>query len=89
MIKFTLYSRLYCHLCDDMLQALEAFRARAVFEVEVLDIDRDDVLLGQYDELVPVLVGHQSGANGVQLCHYHLDLEKVSAFLAAQPGGAR
>lgn len=85
MIKFTLYSRLYCHLCDDMLQALEALRALAVFEVEVLDVDSDAALLAQYDELVPVLVGHRTGMVGLQLCHYHLDVETVSAFLATQP----
>lgn len=86
MVKFTLYSRLYCHLCDDMLQALEALRALSVFEVDVLDVDRDEALLAQYDELVPVLVGCRDGATVVQLCHHHLDVEKVSVFLAAQPG---
>ncbi|MDP3843292.1 MAG: glutaredoxin family protein [Oxalobacteraceae bacterium] len=86
MVKFTLYSRLYCHLCDDMLQALEALRALSVFEVDVLDVDRDEALLALYDELVPVLVGCRDGATAVQLCHYHLDVEKVRIFLAAQPG---
>lgn len=84
MIKFTLYSRLYCHLCDDMLQALEALRPLAAFAVEVLDVDSDEALLAQYDELVPVLVGHRDGATALRLCHYHLDVEKVSAFLVAQ-----
>lgn len=81
MVKFTLYSRRYCHLCDEMLQALEALRALSVFEVDVLDVDKDEALLTQYDELVPVLVGCRDGAAMVQLCHYHLDAEKVSAFL--------
>ncbi|NMM39045.1 MAG: glutaredoxin family protein [Glaciimonas sp.] len=84
MIKFTLYSRLYCHLCDDMLQALEALRGFAPFEVEVLDVDQDEALLAQYDELVPVLVGCCDDAIALPLCHYHLDVEKVNAFLAAQ-----
>lgn len=85
MIKLTLYSRLYCHLCDDMLQALEALRGLASFEVKVLDVDNDAALLAQYDELVPVLVGCRDDASVLQLCHYHLDIEKVSAFLLAQP----
>ncbi|NMM27290.1 MAG: glutaredoxin family protein [Glaciimonas sp.] len=85
MIKFTFYSRLYCHLCDDMLQALESLRALASFEVEVLDVDRDEALLAQYDELVPVLVGCRDDSFAQQLCHYHLDVEKVSAFLVMQP----
>lgn len=81
MIEFTLYTRLYCHLCDDMLQALESLRGLAAFEVVVLDVDKDAVLLEQYDELVPVLVGCRDGATALQLCHYHLDVEKVTAFL--------
>lgn len=88
MIKFTLFSRVYCHLCDDMLQALEPLRALAAFEVEVLDVDADPVLLAQYDELVPVLVGRRDGAAAQQLCHYHLDMEKVSAYLTAPPEGS-
>ncbi|MGV8892226.1 MAG: glutaredoxin family protein [Burkholderiaceae bacterium] len=81
MIKFTLYARLYCHLCDDMLQALEQLRGLASFEVVVLDVDSDALLLEQYDELVPVLVGCRDDATALQLCHYHLDSEKVTAFL--------
>lgn len=84
MIKFKLYARSYCHLCDDMLQALEALRPLAPFEVEVLDVDRDEALLAQYDELVPVLVGYRNDEAALQLCHYHLDVEQVSAFLVHQ-----
>lgn len=84
MIHFTLYSRIYCHLCDDMLQALLALRAIAPFEVTVMDVDEDAALLAQYDELVPVLVGHRAGAAALQLCHYHFDVEKTRAFLTGQ-----
>ncbi len=81
MIQFTLYSRIYCHLCDDMLQALEALRPLAPFNVTVVDVDGDPALLAQYDELVPVLVGCRDGAPALQLCHYHLDVEETRAFL--------
>lgn len=84
MIQFTLYSRTYCHLCDDLLQALLALRPIAPFEVTVVDVDEDAMLLAQYDELVPVLVGHRDGATALQLCHYHLDVEKTRAFLTGQ-----
>lgn len=83
MIRLTLYSRLYCHLCDDMLQALEVLRPLAEFTVEVLDVDSDEALLAHYDELVPVLVGCCGDAAPLRLCHYHLDVERVSAFLVA------
>lgn len=75
-----LYSRSYCHLCHDMLAALEAWRDEvgAVFEIQVLDVDADPLLVERYDELVPVLLG---AAHGRELCHYHLDLAAVRAYL--------
>ena len=42
-----LYSRNYCHLCHDMLAALEALRGEPGvpdFEIEVLDVDADPEL---------------------------------------------
>lgn len=81
MIHFSLYSRSYCHLCDDMLQALQALSAEYPFTVEVIDIDADDMLVSQFDELVPVLFGQKPGLGANQLCHYFLDEAKVRAFL--------
>jgi len=75
--RLTLYSRAYCHLCDDMLAALEALRGEHSFEIDVFDIDADPALEAKYNELVPVLV-----ANGEELCHYFLDEPKVREYLA-------
>jgi hypothetical protein len=73
--RFTLYSRSYCHLCEDMLAALRAFMAREglPFSVDVVDVDAspDASLLARFDELVPVLFGDQ--LDGPELCHYFLD----------------
>ena len=77
--KLTLYSRGYCHLCHDMLAALEALRSEFAFEVQVVDVDADPVLEALYDELVPVLE-----ADGQELCHYFLDVERVRAYLSAR-----
>ncbi|QDZ27516.1 glutaredoxin family protein [Noviherbaspirillum sp. UKPF54] len=79
---FVLYSRSYCHLCEDMLEALQALSGDYPFSVEVLDIDSDDTLVAQFDELVPVLFGQKKGASIVQLCHYFLDERKVREFLS-------
>lgn len=73
--RFTLYSRSYCHLCEDMLAALRNVMAREglAYTVDVVDIDAspDTSLLARYDELVPVLVGDDPA--GPELCHYFLD----------------
>ena len=72
MPRFTLYSRSYCHLCEDMLAALQAFMARLgqAYTVDVVDVDADPALVARFDELVPVLYGDPAGP---ELCHYFLD----------------
>jgi thiol-disulfide isomerase/thioredoxin len=80
VVEFILYSRSYCHLCEDMLHALQALKTDYAFHVTVEDVDASPVLLEQYDELVPVLVGKQAD-NTIRLCHYFLDEERVRAFL--------
>ena len=76
--NLTLYSRTYCHLCDDMLAALESLRGEFVFEVAVVDVDTNPALEARYDELVPVL----AAKDGAELCHYFLDVPKVREYLA-------
>lgn len=79
-VEFTLYSRTYCHLCDDMLVALQALQGEFSFSIQVEDVDADPALVELYDELVPVLVGRHAGGE-TRLCHYFLDVEAVQAFL--------
>jgi len=86
--RFTLYSRSWCHLCEDMLAALRNFMAREglPFSVDVVDIDAspDPGLLARFDELVPVLFGEDPDAP--ELCHYFLDEAALRAHLGlAQP----
>jgi hypothetical protein len=70
---FTLYSRSWCHLCEDMLAALRAFMAREglAYSIDVVDVDADPRLVERFDELVPVLFGED--LDGPELCHYFLD----------------
>jgi hypothetical protein len=83
VIRFTLYSRSYCHLCDDMLAALNKLLADSEFEfaVDVIDVDADSDLVALYDELVPVLIATKQGHEPTQLCHYFLDEPAVRSFL--------
>lgn len=82
MPHFILYSRSYCHLCDDMLHALQAMPQASGMAVQVIDVDADDVLLRAYDERVPVLVGIGPDGASRELCHYFLDSHAVADFLA-------
>lgn len=83
-MHFTLYSRSYCHLCQDMLDALNRLQTpQQPFTVEVVDIDLspDPTLLARFDELVPVLFADLSQP---ELCHYFLDEAAVRRCLKLQ-----
>lgn len=80
MTYFTLYSRNWCHLCEDMLNALRALVGDSC-RIDVVDVDADPALIEQYDELVPVLVGHAPGRSAEQLCNYYLSDNVVQDFL--------
>lgn len=83
-LRFTLYSRSYCHLCEDMLAALQAFMARAgmPYTVDVVDVDADPQLVARFDELVPVLY---ADPDGPEICHYFLDAAALTGYLNAAP----
>ena len=79
-VPFTLYSRSWCHLCEDMLAALRLLETpQQPFAITVLDVDADEALVARFDELVPVLFGDPDGP---ELCHYFLDTARVEAYLA-------
>lgn len=79
-VRFTLYSRSYCHLCEDLLAALRALQEPGQqFEVDVVDVDADPALVARFDELVPVLFGDPGQP---ELCHYFLDEAAVRNYLA-------
>jgi hypothetical protein len=85
-MRFTLYSRSYCHLCDDMLTALQAMaRPGQPFEVDVIDVDADPALVERFDELVPVLFGR---LDEPELCHYFLDEGAVRTCLDRESAAA-
>ena len=83
-LRFILYSRSYCHLCDDLLTALRKLVGDEI-SVNVIDIDLHTELVQRYDELVPVLIGCRDGQPEQQLCHYFLDENAVKGFLSSHP----
>ncbi|WP_075257908.1 glutaredoxin family protein [Herbaspirillum camelliae] len=83
-LQFLIYSRSYCHLCEDLREALLAALGETAARVEMVDVDADAALVAQYDELVPVLMGCDREGRWVQLCHYHLDEAALRKFLASR-----
>lgn len=75
-ITLTLYSRAWCHLCDNMLAELQILQARQPFELNIVDVDSQPALEQRFGEWVPVLVHGER-----ELCHYHLNVPAVTDYL--------
>jgi glutaredoxin len=76
VITLTLYSRTWCHLCDDMLAGLQVLQARQPFQLTIVDVDSQSALEQRFGEFVPVLMHGER-----ELCHYHLDTAAVTDYL--------
>lgn len=77
---FTVMSRQWCHLCHELIAALEPIAREYGWRVEVFDVDEDPALEARWDTLVPVLLHGER-----ELCHYHLDEAAVRAYCSGFP----
>lgn len=77
---FTVMSREWCHLCHELVDALEPIAREFGWTIEVFDVDQDPTLEARWDELVPVLLHGEH-----ELCHYHLDEAGVRAYCRSFP----
>jgi len=83
-LTLTLLGRAYCHLCDEMLDAVRPLAARRGVTVTVIDIDTEPALEQAFGDRVPVLFAGDP-AGGAELCHFRLDRVRVEAALAEVP----
>ena len=88
MTQFTLLSRSYCHLCDEMQAAVGPVARKHALRLVVVDVDADPALEAAHGDRVPVLfLG--TPADGVELCHFHFDaaaVDRALGFPAGLPG---
>jgi thioredoxin reductase (NADPH) len=54
-VTLTLLTRAYCHLCDEMLEALRPLAAAHAASIRVVDVDADASLEAAFGDDVPVL----------------------------------
>ncbi|MEJ2393910.1 MAG: glutaredoxin family protein [Candidatus Thiodiazotropha sp.] len=66
-----------CHLCEEMLEQLEALKSELGFQLQQLDVDADAQLRARYHTRVPVL----EDAEGNLLCEVFLDPVSVMSYL--------
>ncbi|AEJ01757.1 glutaredoxin 2 [Nitrosomonas sp. Is79A3] len=72
------YGREDCHLCQNMIVALQDIQERISFNFKVIDIDSDAELIALYGEKIPVLV---SPLTNQEICHYFLDVAALDDYL--------
>jgi thiol-disulfide isomerase/thioredoxin len=77
--QLVVYGRAECHLCQEMINALQQLQKRLLFNFEIIDIDCDPELKTLYNERVPVLMALYEKQ---EICHYHLDVAALDTYLA-------
>ena len=69
--RLTLYHRAGCHLCEEMLEGLAPWSEQ--LRLRLVDVDSGRETQQRYGQLVPVL----AGPDGVEICRYFLDGERL------------
>jgi len=76
-MRFLLYSRPGCGLCEELLAELAALPAARGFAVDVVDVDTDAAARVRFGHKIPVLL-----FAGELVCHGRLDAAEVHKALA-------
>jgi predicted thioredoxin/glutaredoxin len=76
-MRFSLYSRPGCGLCEEMLSDLAALPAARGIPVDVIDVDLQADTRVRYGHKIPVLL-----FAGELVCHGRLDPEEVDKTLS-------
>ena len=76
-MRFLLYSRPGCGLCEEMLQELAALPSAQGLAIDVIDVDSDLAARARYGHKIPVLM-----FAGELVCHGRLDPEEVDKTLS-------
>jgi hypothetical protein len=76
-MRFVLYARAGCGLCEEMRVELDRLPAAQGYPLDVLDVDADVDSRARYGHKIPVLL-----FAGELVCHGRLDTEEVLKALA-------
>jgi hypothetical protein len=76
-MRFVLYSRPGCGLCEELLAELAQVPATREYPIDVLDVDADESARIRFGHKIPVLL-----FAGELVCHGRLDVAEVYKALA-------
>jgi hypothetical protein len=77
LLRFLMYSRPGCCLCEEMLSELAALPEAEAFAVDVIDVDAEHATKVRYGHKIPVLL-----FGGELVCYGRLDADEVHKALA-------
>jgi hypothetical protein len=76
-MRFVLYSRPGCGLCEELRAELAQVPAAEGYPIDVIDVDSDAAARGRYGHKIPVLL-----FAGELVCHGRLDREELAKAIA-------
>jgi hypothetical protein len=76
-MRFVLYSRAGCGLCEELVAELNRLPQARGYPLDIIDVDADPGTRARYGHKIPVLL-----FAGELVCHGHLDAEEVLKALA-------
>ncbi|PSJ17317.1 glutaredoxin family protein [Nitrosomonas supralitoralis] len=76
--ELIIYGREDCHLCQDMILALQKLQQQVSLDFKVVDIDSDPELVARFGDKIPVLI---SPFTNQEICHYFLDVAALDDYL--------
>ena len=77
--RLSLYHRPGCHLCDEMLEAVERACHGQKVRVDTVDVDNDPAIRAQYGHEIPVL----TDAAGLEICRHRLNADRLREWLSS------
>jgi hypothetical protein len=80
-MRFVLYSRPGCGLCEELFAELAAIPVARGYPIEVVNVDNDEAARLRFGHKIPVLL-----FAGELVCHGRLDLEELHKALAHHGG---
>ncbi|MBK7352979.1 MAG: glutaredoxin family protein [Nitrosomonas sp.] len=61
-----------------MIALLRQYQHKVTFDLEIIDIDDDPILVQRYNELIPVLISTDDDQR--EICHHYLDIATLDAY---------
>lgn len=82
-MRFTLYTKPCCPLCDEALAVIERVRRKTPFALDVVNIESDPELKERYQHLIPVLA-----CDGEELAYGKVSEHRLRQILQRGEAGA-